>query len=485
MAVKISQKSGKISGSSQHGVLALSRPSKSTSSQKKKGESLKFAEILYKIGLDELKGGAKIEVGTGDAKPSKESFRELGASFLKEAKKIKTSKLAFDLSEFAGFDEEDLSLAQGFLEGILLGNYEMLDCKSKKSSKKDIELEIYSGNAAKAKKIKSLIKESQALANAVCFARELGDLPGNMMTPTEMGKRAQKLKSAKMTVTVWNKARIQKEKMGGLLGVSKGSAEEPRFIIMNYKGSSKAGAKPVVLVGKGLTFDAGGISIKPSAKMDEMRYDMCGGAAVLGAMKLISEMNLPINVIGVVPSSENLLGAAAIKPGDVLTARNGKTVEVLNTDAEGRLILSDALSYAAELKPKCVMSVATLTGAMVVALGNTHTGFFTRNDKLAENVNKAADVSGEAVWRMPLTDYHVKDMRGTFADLSNIASFRGAGSATAAAFLEQFIDKKVPYAHFDIAGTAWNCGSRKTYNKGNGATGVMVRTFYEYVKQFS
>ncbi len=271
--------------------------------------------------------------------------------------------------------------------------------------------------------------------------------------------------------------------MGGLLGVSRGSAEEPRFIVMEYFGAAKT-KKPIAFVGKGLTFDTGGISIKPSAKMEEMKYDMCGGAAVIGTMLAIAQLKLKINVVAYVPATENMPGSRATKPGDVHTARNGKTFEINNTDAEGRLILSDALCYASEQQPQIIVDAATLTGAMVMSLGNVHTGYFTRNSAFKTKIEKAGTISGELVWNMPLTDAHVKDMKGTFADLSNTSSATGAGSATAAAFLEQFVTEGIPWAHFDIAGTAWACGNRLNYCSGKGATGVMVRTFVEIAKMY-
>jgi leucyl aminopeptidase len=237
-------------------------------------------------------------------------------------------------------------------------------------------------------------------------------------------------------------------------------------------------------VGKGLTFDTGGISIKPSAGMEEMKFDMCGGANVIGAILAIARLKLKVNVTALVASTENMPGPSATKPGDVHVARNGKSFEINNTDAEGRLILADALSYATELKPAAILDAATLTGAMVIALGNIHTGFFTRSEALSKKINAGANLSGELVWRMPLVDHHVKDMKGTYADLSNTSSTKGAGSATAAAFLEQFVGEGIPWAHFDIAGTGWSTGNRLNYNSKKGASGVMVRTFVEIARSY-
>jgi leucyl aminopeptidase len=253
--------------------------------------------------------------------------------------------------------------------------------------------------------------------------------------------------------------------------------------VMEYNGAAK-GKKPICFVGKGLTFDCGGISIKPGAKMEEMKYDMMGGAGVIGAMLAIAQLKLKVNAIAYVPATENMASGRATKPGDVHTARNGKTFEVNNTDAEGRLILSDALVYASEQKPAAIVDAATLTGAMVVALGNIHTGYFCKDQAFKKKIEAAAQTTGEAIWNMPFNEHHTKDMKGTFADLSNISYTGGAGSGTAAAFLEQFVAEGIPWAHFDIAGTGWACGNRLNYCSPKGATGVMVRTFVELAKQF-
>jgi leucyl aminopeptidase len=328
------------------------------------------------------------------------------------------------------------------------------------------------------------IKVGVTLAECVNFSRSLGDRPGNLMTPTILANETiRAAKGTQLKVTVWGKDKISKENMGCFLGVSLGSSQEPKFIIMQYNGAGKS-KKPVCFVGKGLTFDSGGISIKPSAGMEEMKFDMCGGANVIGTMLAIARLKLNINAIGLVPATENMPGPNANKPGDICFARNGISVEVNNTDAEGRLILADALVYASEQEPQFIIDAATLTGAMSVALGNLHTGFFTRDEDLNATIQAAAEHTGELVWRMPMVADHLKDMKGTYADLSNISSGKGAGSATAAAFLSEFVDKKIPWAHFDIAGTAWHTGGRVPYNPKKGASGVMIRTFVEVAKQF-
>jgi len=403
--------------------------------------------------------------------------------------KIQSIQIDLSLAPFTQNHENIRALVEGFI----LSSYSFDDYKQKKkNSKKQLSQITLYGDHSFVSKFKAMkkdlfshpLKEAQVLSQATNFARFLGDHPGNLMTPSILAETIRKkVQKSSIKVTIWNKDKIIKEKMGGLLGVSLGSFQEPRFIIMEYKGA-KSSVKPIYFVGKGLTFDCGGISIKPSPNMDEMKYDMCGGAVVAGALLALSELKLKVNVVGLIPSSENMPGSQATKPGDILKARNGKTMEVLNTDAEGRLILADALSYASEKSPQAIFDVATLTGAMVVALGNSHTGFYTRNDSLAKKIKEAGDQSGERVWHMPLVDDHAKDMESHFADVANLSSVRGAGSATAAAFLEHFVDKKIPWAHFDIAGTAWNVSKRLSYCK-KGASGAMVRTFYEIARLYS
>ena len=423
-------------------------------------------------------------VGIGDQKDvTHERLRQASATVVNSLKgtKVKTVALALD-----SLPHNDLSgdlTVQALTEGALLASYAFVEFKENKDAAKGIEsFAIVSSQKTKA--FDDGVLTGTTLAECVNFARVLGDRPGNRMTPTMLAEEAVKAaKGSKLKVTVWDKAKIKQEKMGSFLSVSNGSSQEPKFIIMQYNGAS-ASERPVCFVGKGLTFDNGGVSIKPSAGMEEMKYDMCGGANVIATMVAIARLKLKVNAIGFVPTTENTVGPAATKPGDIVVARNGKTIEVNNTDAEGRLILADALVYASEQKPAMIVDAATLTGAMVVALGNIHTGYFTRSNKFAKQVEEAAESTGELVWRMPLTDMHGKDMKGTYADLSNISAGKGAGSATAAAFLENFIPKDIPYCHFDIAGTGWHVGDRLNYCPRKGASGVMIRTFVEIAKTF-
>lgn len=318
------------------------------------------------------------------------------------------------------------------------------------------------------------VRVARAVSAGTALARELGNLPGNICTPSYLARQAQAMgrQYEKLKVTVLDEARMKKLGMGALLAVSRGSRQPAKLIIMEYRGGPR-NQKPQVLVGKGLTFDAGGISLKPAPAMDEMKFDMCGGAGVFGAIKAVCELGLKKNVIGVVPSSENLPDGDANKPGDILTTLSGQTVEVLNTDAEGRLILCDALTYVERYKPAAVVDLATLTGACVIALGAHASGLFTNDEKLAEALLGAGELTTDRAWRMPLWDDYQEQLKSNFADFANVGG-REAGAITAACFLARFT-KKFRWAHLDIAGTAWHSGVNK------GATGRPVPLLVQYL----
>jgi leucyl aminopeptidase len=317
---------------------------------------------------------------------------------------------------------------------------------------------------------KLALAQARAIANGMDLTRELGNLSANVCTPTYLAGSAKTLaKDYGFEVQVLDRKQLEALKMGSFLSVTRGSEEPPKFIVLKHMGG-KAKDAPVVLVGKGVTFDSGGISIKPGAAMDEMKYDMCGAAAVLGTMRAVGEMKLKLNVIGIIASCENMPSGRATKPGDIVTSMSGLTIEVLNTDAEGRLLLCDALTYAERYNPAVVIDIATLTGACVVALGHHHSGLFTRNDaahdKLADELLAASKRASDSAWRMPVDEAYNEQLKSNFADLANIGS-PGGGAATAAAFLENFT-RKYTWAHLDIAGTAWKSGAAK------GATGRPV-----------
>jgi leucyl aminopeptidase len=316
------------------------------------------------------------------------------------------------------------------------------------------------------------LKHGLAIGAGVSLAKDLGNLPPNVCTPTYLGKQAKALaKTYGFKVEVLEKEEIEKLGMGSFLGVAQGSVEPPRFIVLQHlKGDKKQ--KPTVLVGKGITFDTGGISLKPGADMDEMKYDMCGAASVLGTFKAIGEMDLAINVVGLIATCENMPDAGAIKPGDILTSMAGLTIEVLNTDAEGRLILCDALTYAERFEPSAVVDIATLTGACVIALGHHPSGLFSNKDALAAELLAAGEKAHDRAWHMPLWEEFQTQLDSNFADMANIGG-RAGGSITAACFLSRFA-KKYDWAHLDIAGTAWKSGKEKG---GTGRPVPLLTTF--------
>lgn len=320
------------------------------------------------------------------------------------------------------------------------------------------------------------VAQGVSIGKGVGLAKDLGNLPPNICTPTYLGKQAEKLaKDYAFKIEVLEETDIQKLKMGSFLGVTRGSDEPPRFIVLQHLKGKKS-QSPIVLIGKGITFDTGGISLKPGADMDEMKYDMCGAAAVLGVFKAIGEMDLPLNVVGLIPTCENMPSGRATKPGDVLISMSGQTIEVLNTDAEGRLILCDALTYAERFDPAAVIDIATLTGACVIALGHHATGLFANHDGLAKALLDAGEKANDKAWQLPLWDEYQSQLDSNFADIANIGG-RAAGSVTAACFLSRFA-KKYDWAHLDIAGTAWKSGKEK------GGTGRPVPLLMHYLLGF-
>ena len=317
------------------------------------------------------------------------------------------------------------------------------------------------------------LEQGLAVAHGVGLAKDLGNYPSNVCTPAFLAEQARELaKRYRMKVTVLEREDMAKLGMGALLSVAHGSAQPPKLVVLEHRGGGKA-QKPVVLVGKGITFDTGGISLKPAPEMDEMKFDMCGAASVLGTLKAAGEMRLPLNVIGIIPATENMPGGRATKPGDIVTTMSGQMVEILNTDAEGRLILCDALTYAERFDPAAVIDVATLTGACVIALGHVASGLFTNDEALARDMLAAGDVAYDRAWRMPLWEDYQEQLKSNFADFANIGG-RPAGSVTAACFLGRFA-KKFRWAHLDIAGTAWKSGKEK------GATGRPVPLLTQFL----
>jgi len=423
-------------------------------------------------------------VGLGKATDADaERLRRAGALVAKgvESLGLKSATLAVSeaVCDAAGGAE---AAGEAVAEGAIMGAYRFTAHKTDAKKPKLASMAMAGPGAP----FKKGVTRGTGLAEANCFTRDLQNHPGNVVTPTRLAADAKKLATgcAEITCTVHDEAAMKRMKMGALLGVSAGSRQPAKLIHLVYKPKKKkSGAKKIAIVGKGLTFDAGGISLKPGAKMDEMRYDMSGGAAVLGLFHALRSVGCDHEVHGVVPASENLPDGLATKPGDIHTAMNGTTIEVLNTDAEGRLILADALCYTTtKIKPETIIDMATLTGAVIVALGHELTGMFPTSDDLKERLAAAGEAVGERVWPLPLLDCHKEQMKGQSADLRNINSpAHGNGSTSGAAFLSHFVGD-TEWCHLDIAGTAWNSLDRD-YVGGAQGSGVGVRLLMEFLRR--
>ncbi|HBN45725.1 MAG TPA: leucyl aminopeptidase [Candidatus Marinimicrobia bacterium] len=419
--------------------------------------------------------GPVIVIGLGKEKELEtECIRKVGGTLAKKAIAKKYAHVACE--NFGGKGTADFG--QALAEGLIMGSYQFNDYMTKKKAELfELNKVTVSGGS------KVGLDKGTITANGVCFARNLGNHPGNVTTPTRLANDAKKIgRKGKMKVSVFDREQFTEMGMGGLAGVAAGTDEPPKFILMEYWGAKKT-SKPKVLVGKGLTFDSGGISIKPSAKMDEMKFDMCGSAVVLGCMHAIAALKPKINVVAAISSTENLSGAKAYKPGDILTAYNGKTIEVLNTDAEGRLILADALSFVSKhYDPAFIFDFATLTGAVIIALGHIATGIMGTDEKLIEKVKKSSAKTGEKVWEFPLWEEYCEQVQSKIADVKNMGSPGQAGTIAGGAFLKEFVREGIPWCHFDIAGTAWDDiagtasdAKEKPYGPKAGATGNVIR----------
>jgi len=348
--------------------------------------------------------------------------------------------------------------------------YDLFHTKQKNDKPPATTATIVASSVFDPKQLRLIQTESRAIAEGVRTVRDLGNGPANIVTPTTLAQRAEEVaKEVGVKCTVYGRKEIEKMKMGGLLAVNRGSAEEPRFVVMEY--APKRTKRHVALVGKGITFDSGGISIKPADKMEEMKFDMCGAAAVIGTIEAAAKLALPVRLTGLIPSTDNLPSGSAYKPGEIITMMNGKTVEIVNTDAEGRMILGDALHYASGLRPDHILDFATLTGACVVALGSEAAGLFTPDDELAQKLIEAGERVGERLWRMPEWDDYKDLIRSEWADMKNSGG-RWGGAISAALFLKEFVDCP-SWAHLDIAGTAY--AEHETAREARGATGAGVR----------
>jgi len=423
----------------------------------------KVGEVKIVVGK---KGSIAIVYGLGEkSKVDSEILRKAGGAISKTCIKNKIESFSFLLP----IDIKDKYMHQSVIEGLVLGSYQFNELKTTEKNNFKIKSATIYGLS------KNIVNKGNKIAQGVCFARDLDNRPGNIATPSHLADNAKEIgRKSDIKVTIFDRDKFTKMGMGALAGVASGTEVPPKFIIMEYMGGAKK-QKPKILVGKGLTFDSGGISIKPSSKMDEMKYDMCGSGVVLGVMKIIQTLKPKINIIGVIPSTENMSGDKAYRPGDVLTAYNGKTIEVLNTDAEGRLILADALSYVSKhYNPEYILDFATLTGAVVVALGHVATGIMGTDKKLINKIKDSALTTNEKVWEFPLWDEYLDQVKSNIADVKNVGAPMQAGTIAGGAFLKSFVKDEIPWCHFDIAGTAWGDKSLSYQNKGT-ATGEVIR----------
>lgn len=420
-------------------------------------------------------------IGLGEKKKyNAKSHANAEATFAAYCKSAAITELTSTLASIDVAENTLADRARAAAQAAGYANYRYDATLSTKNEDPAIEkLAVWAAPTQEAEANTGLIA-GKAIASGVNFTRLLADLPPNICTPTYLATTAKQLGAEfdSLKVEVLERKQIEALKMGSFLSVAKGSQEPPVFIVIKHTPATPTeadteSAAPLVLVGKGLTFDSGGISLKPAAGMDEMKYDMGGAASVLGTMRAVAELNLNREVIGIIAACENMPGNYANKPGDVVTSMAGKTIEVLNTDAEGRLVLCDALTYAERFNPAAVINIATLTGACIVALGDINSGLFSNNDDLAEQVKEASAQSNDGVWQLPISDEYQAKLKSNFADIANIGS-PGAGSVTAACFLARFTEK-YPWAHLDIAGTAWNSGANK------GATGRPVPLLVQYL----
>ena len=427
----------------------------------------KLANTLMLGNVEGYKSRRVLVVGLGELPLTKKNFIKALKSLSSAMSNSKVKNVVIPSVEVEGADESWIQIS---IARVLKNESYKVNKVGVKQEKSDILLEavnIYSKNNGA-----SEIQKGVAIANGMALTRELGDLPPNICTPTYIADTAQSIaKTYGLECEILEESDMESLGMHSLLSVSKGSSQPGKLISLKY--SNAGNDAPIVLVGKGVTFDSGGISLKPGSGMDEMKYDMCGAASVLGTMSAIAEMNLKVNLIVVVPAVENMPAHNASKPGDVVKSMSGQTIEILNTDAEGRLILCDALTYCEKYKPKTVIDIATLTGAVIIALGKHHSGVMSNDQDLADALKISGESAQDTVWQLPLDEEYDDQLKSNFADMANIGG-REAGTVTAGCFLARYT-KKYSWAHIDIAGTAWLGGSKK------GATGRPVPLLTQYI----
>lgn len=436
--------------------------------------------LLYPRGTVAPRRLLLVGLGPKD-KVNAETLRQAGATAVQQARKLQTA--AVTVSVAGELPLAPAQSAQAFAEGIELGAYGYWRYRSGLSDADTFEVEsatVFIDRAGQ--DVADGLAVGQTIARGVTFARDLVNTPGYAKAPADLAQKAIDLgERSGLSIKIWDKAQLEEEGFGGILAVGKGSANEPRFITFEY-GAAADDKATICLVGKGLTFDSGGLSLKPAEAMETMKSDMSGAAAVFGAMQVVAELGLPLHVVGLVSAAENMPSSTAYRPGDVITTLSGKTVEVLNTDAEGRIILSDALHYAKRFQPDAIVELSTLTGAIIIALGTQTTGMMATDQSLADKIMRAGDISGERVWQLPLWDEYHAMIKSEIADIKNLGG-RPAGSITAGAFLAAFTGD-YPFVHLDIAGTAWTDRPAKSYES-HGGTGVGVRLLTEFLRGYA
>ena len=408
---------------------------------------------------------------------TEDTIRNISGKIAQKARELKLKE--FSIIAPPSFVMDQISSVSQIIEGSKMALYKFDKFKAEKTEKSpDLTIIV-----SKSKKISQTIKTSEIIADGAIFTKSIANLPPNECTPSTLAGFAKIMsKKNKMKCNIISKIELKKKGFGGITAVGKGSKNEPKLIVLEHN-RGKRNEKPIVLVGKAVTFDTGGISLKPGASMDEMKFDKCGGCTVLGIMKAVSELKLPMNIVGIVPSVENMPDADAYRPGDIIKLFSGKTAEILNTDAEGRLILADALSYGEKhYSPKAIIDFATLTGACIVALGNNVAAIVSNDEKLSLKIKDASKKTTENVWELPLTQDFMDMIKSDVADMKNVGIGRAAGTITAAAFLKNAIEK-TPWVHVDIAGVAWTqtATKEKSYNP-KGATGFGVRLILNYLQ---
>ncbi len=437
--------------------------------QGKAGQSLLLQQ------LPNLAAKRLLLVGSGKEVLTDKGLRKIAAKILEQLKPLNSTSACILLDSINSKNRSCAQALRLIAESIANGSYNFEQFKSEKSTPSKLGQIEFQHSSYPAAELQQACLQANAIISGMFLTRDLGNMPPNICHPRYLAERANNMASEnkQLVVEVLEQQQLEELGAGALLAVAKGSEQPPRLIVMNYQGADSS-QQPQVLVGKGITFDTGGISLKPGAGMDEMKYDMCGAATVMGVMQAVLQLKLPINLIGVMTCAENMPSGGATRPGDIVTSMSGQTIEILNTDAEGRLVLCDALTYVKRFNPKSVVNIATLTGACIVALGDKTSGLMGNNDELIQQLLAAGQTAGDVAWQLPLFDDYQEQLDSPFADIANIGGPK-AGTITAGCFLSRFT-KDYPWAHLDIAGTAWISGG-----KDKNATGRPVPLLVQYL----